>query len=130
MNREFRRNFVKQARKNGVSTKAAENYIDVAKNGTGEHTARQNINNGDLVKINIEAVKARQNYDKMSEKYKEFVDENKDTVFTAFVESDNLISFKENRAWLFWSGDLEVIQTPEYIEVLEGQEGVDSVQSI
>lgn len=42
----------------------------------------------------------------MNPKYKEFVEANADTVFTAHLEKDTLVSLKEQPEWIFWSGNL------------------------
>lgn len=126
MNREQKRALNKSIRKRGVPKDDAAAYVEIfanadaiRQNGTGEHTPAQEINEGDSVRINIDAVTSRQNYGRMSQNYKTFVDENKETVFTAHVEktgsttASRLISFKENPRWLFWSGDLIVINSEE-----------------
>lgn len=73
---------------------------------TPEYTAPQTINNGDKVSINTKVIKGRHNFDSMSDEYKQFIDENEETIFTAKVERTTLISLEENPKWLFWSGDL------------------------
>ena len=101
MNREQKRAFVKKAKKRGVSANAAKAYAEIISNG-----AKQDIAEDEKVRLNIETIKARQNYEKMSDKYKEFVDTNADTIFTAHIERPTLISLKEEPKWLFWCGDL------------------------
>lgn len=106
MNREQKREFVKKAKKKGVGAEAAKAYAEIISNGAGQTTPKQDIVEDEKVKLNIEAIKARQNYERMSDKYKKFVDENTETVFTAHVERPTLISLKEEPKWLFWCGDL------------------------
>lgn len=106
MNREQKRAFVKKAKKKGVGANEAKAYAEIISHGTGTHTPPQDIVEDEKVKLNIESIKARQNYERMSDKYKEFVNSNADTVFTAHVEQPTLISLKEEPRWLFWSGDL------------------------
>ena len=105
MNREQRRALVKKARKNGMKKELAETYAAIA-GGTGTHTPPTAWNEGDRVMLNIPAILARKNYDRMADAYKAFVQDAKDKVFTAHVERPNLISLKEDPRWLFWSGDL------------------------
>ena len=69
----------------------------------------QDIQDGDRVIINIDLVKGRKNYESMSTKYKNFVESAGDTVFTARQERQNLISLEESPQWLFWSGDLIIV---------------------
>ena len=105
MNREQRRSLAKRARKDGMSKELAKVYAEIA-SGTGEHTKPQAFEEGDRVRLNIEAIKARKNYERMSPMYKEFVEAAGDTIYTAHVERTNTISLVEEPKWLFWSGDL------------------------
>lgn len=106
MNREQKRAFVKKAKKRGVSVDAAKAYAEIISNGAGKTSPKQDIVEGEKVKLNVENLKARQNYERMTDLYKEFIDANVDTVFTAHVERPTLISLKEEPKWLFWCGDL------------------------
>ena len=83
----------------------AKTYAEIA-SCTGEHTKPQDFEEGDQIRLNVEAIKARKNYERMSTMYKEFVEASGDTVFTAHVERANMISLSEEPKWLFWSGDL------------------------
>lgn len=105
MNREQRRALAKRAQKHGMSKELAKTYAEIA-SGTGEHTKAQAFEEGDKIRLNVEAIKARKNYERMSPMYKEFVEAAGDTVFTAHVERANMISLAEEPKWLFWSGDL------------------------
>lgn len=116
MNREQKRAFIKRARSKGVSQEVAEAYAEIAKNGSGEHTPPQDFLEDDKVKLNIDAIKSRANYNIMSQKYKEFVESNTNTLFSVHVEPrlKNVISLKQAPEWLFWSGDLiKVAETEE-----------------
>lgn len=113
MNRETRRKLEKTARKRGLSESQAKAYVEVVnradairQNGVGETTPEKHFEEGEKVRINIAAVKARQNYEKMSEVYKEFIENSEGVVYTAHIEHTKLISFLEDPRWLFWSGDL------------------------
>lgn len=106
MNRKQRRDFIKKAKAKGLDKGTAEAYAEIIDKGSGNNTPPQKFEDGDLVQLNVEAIKRRQNYPRMSESYKQFVDANVGTVFTVHVERPNLISLKEEPKWLFWSGDL------------------------
>lgn len=108
MNREQKRNFVKRAAKKGMDKKLAKTF---AESIGSFHSDPQDIEEGAKVKINLDLIKSRKNYENMSEKYKEFVESSADQVFTAHVEKRNLVSFVEEPKWLFWSGDLLVQKT-------------------
>lgn len=106
MNREQRRNFVKKAKATGASKAAAEAYATIIENSSGKNTPPQPFEEDDKVSLNIGAITSRQNYDRMSQGYKNFVADSEGKVYTAHVERPNMISLKECPAWLFWSGDL------------------------
>lgn len=118
MNREQKRSLERKLKAKGVSAKSAKNYVEVAQTlqeikatSPGEHTPPQRIEEGQKVMLNLQAIKARKNYERMSPLYKEFVDANDGAVFTAHVERPNMISMQEEPRWLFWSGDLIKVQT-------------------
>lgn len=113
MNREQRRALVKRAQKDGMDKQLAKIYAEIA-SGTGEHTVAQEFAEGDKVQLNVEAIKARKNYERMSPLYKEFVESVGDTVFTAHIEHKNTISLVEEPKWLFWSGDLIKVAEGNY----------------
>ena len=75
------------------------------------NNCKNDISAGDKVKINFEQISKRPDYPKMNEKYRMFVEGNKDTLFTAGVglnegTARNLIPLQEDGTWLFWCGDL------------------------
>lgn len=106
MNREQKRTFVKNAMKKGIKESDAKVYAEIIGNGSGGGTPPQDISEGEQIRLNTVAIKSRKNYENTTDKYKEFIDNNSDMVFTAHVEHRNLISLKEEPCWLFWSGDL------------------------
>lgn len=70
------------------------------------------ICDGDRVKLNLKKIQSHKDYDRLNPRYKRFVEENADVVFTACVESGkrkipNTVGLKESEDnWLFWVGDL------------------------
>ena len=113
MNRENRRSLEKKARAKGATKEEAQQVVEVAKtleqirySDAGANTPPQEIATGDKVMLNLQAIKARKNYDNMLPSYKEFVEENEGTVFTARVEHEHIVSMQEFPRWIFWSGDL------------------------
>lgn len=123
MNRSQKRAFVKNARKNGMEKHKAEAFVEIM-NGTGEHTEPQEIEEGEKVWLNIEAIKARKNYAHMSPMYKEFIEKSEGVVFTAHIEQGKktLISLIEEPKWLFWSGDLVRVNSDRpYVEELKDE---------
>lgn len=120
MNREQKRAMERKLRKKGYTEADAKQYVksaealgSIIRLGSGEASPPQKFNEGDKVKLNLSRIKGRKNYDKMLDNYKEFVDGNADTVFTAHVERKNLISMQEEPRWLFWSGDLDLVERAE-----------------
>lgn len=116
MNREQRRSLAKRAQKNGMSKELAKTFAEIA-SGTGEHTKPQTFDEGDKVRLDLEAITSRKNYERMSPLYKEFVESAGNTVYTAHVERGNLISLAEEPKWLFWSGDLVKVADEETEDV-------------
>ena len=106
MNRQQRRAFVKKAKSKGISKNAAEAYLAIKEAGLDKLSFPKQFQEGDKVKLDVEKIKGRKDYEKMNPKYKEFVESNVDTVFTAHLERETLISLKEQPEWLFWSGSL------------------------
>lgn len=106
MNRKARRDFVKKARKKGISKNTAEAYIAIKEAGLDKLSLPKQFNEGDRVKLDVEEITSRKDYERLNPKYREFVESNRDTVFTAHLERDTLISFVEQPEWLFWSGIL------------------------
>lgn len=60
----------------------------------------------DPVVLNTEKIRSAKGYQELQEKYRQFVEENEGTVFTAHIERPTLVSFKEDPTWWFYSGDL------------------------
>lgn len=109
MNREQRRSKPKKVDKHSdKKIKAFESMWKAAMNSLSKHTDRQDFKDGDRVMMNVDAIKARPNYGKMNQRYRDFVENNAETVFTVEIEHENgsLIRFKEEPTWLFWGGDL------------------------
>lgn len=106
MNRQQKRAFVKKARSKGISKNAAEAYLAIKEAGLDKLSLPKQFQEGDKVKLDVEKIKRRKDYERLNPRYKEFVESNADTVFTAHLERETLISLKEQPEWLFWSGSL------------------------
>lgn len=98
MNRKERREFVKRAQKRGIPRGTAEAYVKVREAGQ--------FKEGDKIKLNLSKIKSNADYKRMSQKYRDFVEANENTVFTAHIEKQTLVSLVENPEWLFWGGHL------------------------
>lgn len=75
------------------------------------------IPEGIKVKLNIDRIKKDVNYPRLTDKYKIWVDNHADEVFTVeydekHQENPTLVCFKEDTSkpkWLFWTGDLTIL---------------------
>lgn len=122
MNRQQKRAFVKNAQKKGISKNVAEAYIAIKEAGLDKLSLPQQFQEGDKVKLNVEKITKRKDYEKMNSKYKEFVESSADKVFTVHLERKTLISLKEQPEWLFWSGSLIKVKGDTDGEQVEGHD--------
>lgn len=106
MNRQQKRAFVKKAQSKGISKDAAKAYLAIREAGLDKLSLPKQFQEGDKVKLDVEKIKRHKDYERLNPRYKEFVESNADTVFTAHLERETLISLKEQPEWLFWSGSL------------------------
>lgn len=108
MNRKTRRDFYKKVRNKGISKEAAYAYLAMKEAGLDElfTTPPSTFNSGDKVCIDIEKIKSRKAYERMSDGYKKFIEDSAGVVYTAEPEKGNFITFEEDQTWHFWSGDL------------------------
>ena len=110
MNREQKRAFVKNAHKKGMSKKQAENLLKITDTAGNTYTPPQPVNTGDKVTLKVDVLTSKKNYDIMNPAYKEFVEKSEGIVFTAVQEGTKLIHLEEEPRWLFWCGDLNVVE--------------------
>lgn len=110
MNREQKRAFVKNAHKKGMPKKQAENLLKIADTTGNTYTPSQPVNTGDKVTLKVDVLKSKKNYDIMNPAYKELVEKSEGIVYTAVQEGTKLIHLKEEPKWLFWCGDLNVVE--------------------
>ncbi len=110
MNRQQRRKFVKNARKDGLSKESAEKFLKIAETKREDITPAQEINTGDKVMLDTAALKAKKNFSIMNPAYREFVEQSEGAVYTAICERPELIHLAEEPRWLFWCGDLTVVE--------------------
>ena len=113
MNREQKRKLERKFRAAGASKDEAVKKVDLFARAAelrdaGFQVTSEPIHFDEDEKAAIDIVKvmAHTNYDRMSEPYKAFVEQSAGQVFTVHKEQENIISFKENPTWFFWSGDL------------------------
>lgn len=105
MGREEKRKFFKIAKRKGLSRRAAEDFLNI-KSGFDRLSHVEQFQEDDKVMLDVDAIMKHPDWDKLNSNYKAFVEGNRNTVFTAHIEKERLISLKENPDWLFWSGSL------------------------
>ena len=104
MNRKQRREAVKKLRGKGYSKATAEGLIGFLRDH--DFTPPGNFQDGDKVRVNVEQIRRSKDWPGMNPKYKAFVEENEDTVFTVRMERPLLATFEEDSTWWFYTGDL------------------------
>jgi len=104
MNRKDRRDAVKKLREKGYSKSQAESVVGFLRDHN--YTPPGNFKDGDRVRINASQIKDSRDWPDMNPKYKAFVEENEDTVFTVKMERPVLATFEEDNTWWFYTGDL------------------------
>lgn len=78
---------------------------------------KDSIQEGTKVKLNVKAIQGDRNYSRMTDQYKAFVEENKDTIFTVeydekFGKEPKIVMLKEDISdpkYYWWIGELEVL---------------------
>lgn len=74
------------------------------------------LKDGDFVKINAEQMMQRKEWKRLNPKYREFITQNRDTIFTAKIRRRSaagypvIIDLNENDTWSFWVGDLIILE--------------------
>lgn len=77
---------------------------------------KKRFKDGDKVKLNVDKISGRKDFEVKSEPYSEFVLSNRNTVFTAKMIQNNIVCFEEDTRWLFWDEDLEEASNEEVVE--------------
>lgn len=89
-----------------------ELYYDFESNQYKLNETLPVINDGDRVKINFKRIISRNEYGRLQDKYREFVESNTDTVFYAKCRRKTkngfpiIIDLDGVERWSFWTGDL------------------------
>ena len=119
MNREQRRNTVKQLQKKGLTKESAQTFVDRMEYAEQGHDYQ--LWEGEKVKLNYKRITSYKDWPKLNQKYRDFVEANKNTVLT--VEFDDvrrkeasknkgvtsMCQFAEDASeikWLFYGVDL------------------------
>ncbi len=119
MNREQRRQTIKNLQKKGLKRESAETFVE--RMDFTEHHFNRDVWEGEKVKLNYDRITHYKDWKILRQEYRDFVEANKDTVFT--VEFDDirkkeaeknkglsgLCQFVEDTTpvkWLFYAIDL------------------------
>ena len=113
MNREDKRKFIKQFKEKGYSKKEIDQMVMLKEMMDN----KKNLQKGQKVKLNLERIMSHPDYHNHTEKYRSWVESHIDVIFTveydkAHTDKPTLVCLKEDDSkpkWLFWEGDLEVI---------------------
>lgn len=102
MNRQQKRKFIKESQKKGIDRGMAELYLAVKEADANKNPPQNRFQDGDKVKLDVVKIRDRKDYATKTQMYKAFVEANVDTIFTAHLEHERFVSFKERPEWLFW----------------------------
>ena len=114
MNREQRRKYERQLRRKGVSNEDVELFFKMLA------SSDETVNDGDKVRINVERIRKHPDYEKMNPKYKQFLADNEDKIFTATKTKKgfnrSFVEFEEDSTdprWLWCMDDLIKVEGEE-----------------
>lgn len=110
MNRSQRRDYIKKLKKKGYSDEEIKKYLILLE---AKARVSNDIVDGAKVKLDVDFVKTRKDYQNLVPEYREFVESARDKVFIAHHESGDLFSLEGNNKWLFWSGELRNVKVEE-----------------
>lgn len=107
MNREQRRKYERQLRTKGVSKEDMNLFFKMLSSSPDD------FKDGDKARINVERIQSHPDYEKMNPKYKKFLEDNKESVFTVILSkkgfNKSFVEFEEDTTepkWLWCSDDL------------------------
>ena len=132
LNRKQRRTMAKRLKKQIRSIKSMHEAVGVVE-AYEMVNEKPTIKVGDKVKLNYEHIISNKDYDTYNPKYREFIEANKDIVFTAErVKSKpyrNIFQFEEDESpvkWYFCGADLiKVADAPDEVEEEEEDEDME-----
>ena len=108
MNRAQNRKIKRAIISKGGNPLLAEFYQKMQKRKLPENAFAE----GDKVKLNIPLITGHPDYERLTERYRNFIENHKDDIFTVVFDKNrqvnpSLVCLKEDSdGWLFWTGDL------------------------
>lgn len=114
INREQKRKYTQKLKAKGFNKQDIDLFLRYKELSKTSDVLPEGIN----VKLDIDNIKSHPDYEKLTEKYRNWVEENKDKTFTVeydYNKKSNPITvcLKEDESdpkWLFWVGDLKVVE--------------------
>ena len=108
MNREQRRKYEKSLRSKGISSTDAKNIVSLKQ----KIDSTEPIPEGSKVRLDIDVIKNDPNYERKVDRYKQFVDENKDKTFTVEYDARHknkplIVCLKEDTSLVKWLWSVE-----------------------
>ena len=114
MNRNDKRKFEKELKAKGYKHNEIEKMILIKEIMDN----KKYLQEGQKVKLNLDKIKSHPDYNKLTEKYKIWVEDHKDDIFTVTYDKKYqinpvLVCLEEDEnipRWLFYEGELTVIK--------------------
>jgi hypothetical protein len=119
MNREQRRAAVKNLKSKGISEIIAKQFIAAQE----KFRMGEPIPEGTKVKLNIKSLLSDVDYERKTPKYKKFIEDHTDEVFTVeyipeLTDRPTVVCLKEDPSevkWTWWVGDLEIVNEEKQV---------------
>lgn len=115
INREQKRNQTKLLKAKGFDDNQIATYFALKET----ELKSKPLIEGQKVKLNLDNIKSHPDYERLSLKYKSWAESHKDNIFTVEYDKhpkNNIVCLAEDESdpkWLFWTGDLMIIEECE-----------------
>lgn len=114
MNREQRRKYAKILKSKGYDAEKIKSIINLREN----FNPPNDFPEGTKVMLDIDKIKKHRDYNRLTQKYKDWVNAHAKDIFTVKFDeitkkNPSLVCLEEdttNPRWLFWTGDLKKIE--------------------
>lgn len=113
MNREQKRTFKKEIKKKLNKTSLSDKMKERVEQYITQDQGASDLFDGDKVKLNYNRIISYPDFKKMRPEYIEFIESNKETIFTAEKYKSLTVQLQEdtnNPKFLFWPGDLILVE--------------------
>ena len=111
--REYRKAYVRKVKKQfGLNTQQAKELLAAIESGKIK-LPDPDLADGSRVRLDVERITSRKAYPEMQQAYRDFVERNASTTFTARLDRTYVAHFEEDPTWQFWTGDLILVKEGE-----------------